>query len=81
MTTTTSGVVYVYGGASGGRPLAEVYCLDLSRSYWERVSVTNPTAEPPPPKVGHACVYVEVSWRLDRDRTQSEPNQSPIRAQ
>eukprot|EP00966_Prymnesium_polylepis_P240404 5559337-Prymnesium_polylepis.1 len=52
--------LYVYGGASGGRPLSELYVLDLSRSYWERAILTDPRAEGPPALVGHAAAFVEV---------------------
>ena len=61
MTTTAGGKVYAYGGASGGRPLGDVYVLDLHRSYWEKASVSDPRSEAPPPKVGHACVFIEVT--------------------
>ena len=61
MTAARQGRVYLYGGASGGRPLSEVFVLDLSRSYWEKAAVADPRADAPPAKVGHACVYVEIS--------------------
>ena len=69
MTTTAGGIVYIYGGASGGRPLSDVYVMDLARSFWEKAVVQDPRADGPPPKVGHACVYVEVSeqGQLARD--------------
>ena len=60
MVSASNGQVYVYGGASGGRPLSEIFVLDLSRSFWERAVVVDPRAEAPPPKVGHACVFVKV---------------------
>ena len=61
MTTARNGWVYAYGGASGGRPLGDIFVLDLARSYWERATVQDPRAEAPPSKVGHACVHIEVS--------------------
>ena len=70
--TTATNLVYTYGGASGGRPLSDVYVLDLARSYWEHAAVQNPSAEPPPPKVGHACVFVHVGTQgqLAKDSAQ-----------
>lgn len=69
MVTGRHGHVYMYGGASGGRPLHDVFVLDLARSYWERAVVVDPRAEAPPAKVGHACAYIEVgvSGQMARD--------------
>ena len=61
MTVASNGWVYLYGGASGGRPLSDVFVLDLARSCWERAMVQEPRAEAPPAKVGHACVHIQVS--------------------
>ena len=55
-----NGFVYMFGGASGGRPLSDVFLLDLARSGWDKLVVKDPAGMSPPPKVGHACIYVNI---------------------
>ena len=61
MVTAANGFVYMFGGASGGRPLSDVFVLDLARSGWDKLHVKDVSAMGPPPKVGHACIYVNIT--------------------
>ena len=63
---------FILGGAAGGRPLSDVYVLDMSASYWEKLSVADPRGEGPPALVGHSACYVEVSGQgqLARDNVE-----------
>ena len=59
--------LYVYGGASGGRPLGEVYVHNTRTSYWEKAIPDmeevhgDPSCSAPMPIVGHAMAAIDVA--------------------